>query len=40
MVKLSDLLVDKSMHRLGMDRPDVIRRQFDFQDVIYHKTAL
>ena len=37
MVNISDLLVDKSLHGLGTDRCDVIRRQFDFHEVIYHK---
>ena len=36
MVKLSDLLIDKSLHKLGTDRRDVIQCQFGFHDVIYH----
>ena len=40
MVKLSDLLVDKSLHGLGTDwaRTGVTSfgRQFDFYDVTYH----
>ena len=35
MVKLSDLLDDKSLHGLNTYRRDVI--QFVFRDVIYHK---
>ena len=36
-VKLSDSLVDKSLHGQGTDRRHFIGRQFDFHDVIYHK---
>ena len=36
MVKFSDLLFDKSLHGLDTDWRDVIRRRFDFHDVIYH----
>ena len=35
MVKLSDLLVDKSLHGLGTGQHDVIHWPFDFHDVIY-----
>ena len=36
MDKSSDLLVDKSLHRLGSDWCDIFGHQFDFYDVINH----
>ena len=36
MVKLSDLLVDESLHGLGTDQSDINQSPVWFLDVIYH----